>query len=140
MPTSTPEQRQRLCTYCSTPAEPLATKCDNCGSALPVAMPLAVARLMEAQGKWRLRQAGFIAVGISAAFGAVSVFAGGWIILLMIVWMIFAAPAMLMISAWSNAYRQDGTMLGNSAIAFAIWIVCLIAMIVCGSVVTAISI
>ena len=133
-----PEQRQKKCAYCSTPAEPLATSCENCGSALPVAMPLAVARLMEAQGKLRLRQAGFMAIGVSAAFGALPVFLGGWFILLMILWMIFGAPAMLMISAWANAYRKDGSMLGNSAIAVGVWVVCLIAMIVCGSLATAI--
>ncbi len=138
MPTSTPEQRQKLCTYCSTPAEPLATRCANCGSALPVAMPLAVARLMEAQGKWQLRQAGFVAVGISAGFGALSVFLGGWFVLLMILWMIFVAPAMLMISAWTNAYRKDGSMLGNSAIAIGVWLICLIVMIAFGSIATAI--
>ena len=138
MPTSTPEQRQKLCTYCSTPAEPLATSCENCGSALPVAMPLAVARLMEAQGKLQLRQAGFLAVGVSAAFGALSVFLGGWFILLMILWMIFGAPAMLMISAWTNAYRKDGTMLGNSVVAIGVWIACLIVMITCGSIATSI--
>ncbi len=138
MPTSTPEQRQKICSYCSTPAEPLATSCDNCGSALPVAMPLAVARLMEAQGKWRLRQAGFVAVGVSAGFGVLSVFLGGWFILLMILWMIFGAPAMLMISAWTNAYRKDGTMLGNSAIAVGVWIICLIVMITFGALATAI--
>ena len=102
-------------------------------------MPLAVARLMEAQGKLPLRQAGFLAVGVSAASGALSVFFGGWFALLMILWMIFGAPAMLMISAWTNAYRKDGSMLGNSAIAVGVWIVCLIAMIVCASIATAIT-
>lgn len=139
MPTSTPEQRQKLCSYCSTPAAPLATKCDNCGSALPVAMPLAVARLMEAQGKWRLKQASFVALGISAGLGAFSVFFGGLFILVMILWMIFAAPAMLMISAWTNAYRKDGSMLGNSAIAVGVWILCLIVMLIGGSIMTAIA-
>ncbi|HIP24382.1 MAG TPA: hypothetical protein EYG79_12435 [Rhodobacteraceae bacterium] len=139
MPKSTPEQRQKLCTYCSTPAEPLATSCENCGSALPVAMPLAVARVMEAHGKLQLRQAGFLAVGVSAAFGVLSVFFGGWFILLMILWMIFGAPALLMISAWTNAYRKDGTMLGNSVIAIGIWILCLIVMIIFGSITTSIA-
>ncbi|MBL1436379.1 MAG: hypothetical protein COB08_009300 [Rhodobacteraceae bacterium] len=134
MPTSTPEQRQKVCSYCSTPANPLDTSCTNCGSALPVAMPLAVARLMEAQGKLQLRQTGFIVVGISAAFGVLSTFFSGLFILLMVVWVVFISSAMLMISAWANAYRKNGSMFGNSAIAVGVWLVSLIVMIIAGSI------
>jgi len=137
MPTSTPEQRQKLCTYCSTPADPLDTKCANCGSALPVAMPLAVARLMEAQGKMQLRQTGFIVVGVSAAFGILSVFFSGLFTLLMVIWIIFISSAMLMISAWANAYRKNGSMLGNSAIAIGVWLLSLIVLIIMGAITTA---
>jgi VIT1/CCC1 family predicted Fe2+/Mn2+ transporter len=135
MPTSTPEQRQKLCSYCSTPADPLDTSCANCGSALPVAMPLAVARLMEAQGKLQLRQAGFIVIGVSAAIGALLAVFSGLFALLMIVWIIFIAPAMLMITAWSNAYRKNGSMLGNSAIAVGVWILSIIVMSIMGAIV-----
>ncbi len=138
MPTSTPEQRQKLCTYCSTPADPLETKCTNCGSALPVAMPLAVARLMEAQGKMQLRQAGFIVIGVSAAVGALLNILSGFFAFLMIVWIIFISPAMLMITAWANAYRKNGSMLGNSAIAVGIWILSLIVMSITGGIVASI--
>ena len=138
MPTSTPEQRQKLCSYCSTPADPLDTKCTNCGSALPVAMPLAMARLMEAQGKLQLRQTGFIVVGVSAAFGVLSVFFSGLFTLLMFVWIIFISSAMLMISAWANAYRKNGSMLGNSAIAIGVWLLSLIVLIIMGAITTAI--
>ena len=138
MPTSTPEQRQKLCSYCSTPADPLDTKCANCGSALPVAMPLAVARLMEAQGKMQMRQAGFIVIGISAAVGVLLNILSGFFALLMIVWIIFIAPAMLMITAWSNAYRKNGSMLGNSAVAVGIWILSLIVMSIAGGIVASI--
>lgn len=135
MPTSTPEQRQKLCSYCSTPADPLDTSCANCGSALPVAMPLAIARLMEAQGKLQLRQTGFIVVGISAAFGALSTFLSGLFVLLMVVWVVFISSAMLMVSAWANAYRKNGTMIGNSAIAVGVWLLSLIVLIAAGSIV-----
>jgi len=101
-------------------------------------MPLAVARLMEAQGKMQMRQAGFIVIGISAAVGVLLNILSGFFALLMIVWIIFIAPAMLMITAWSNAYRKNGSMLGNSAVAVGIWILSLIVMSIAGGIVASI--
>ena len=101
-------------------------------------MPLAVARLMEAQGKLQLRKAGFIVIGISAVVGALLNILSGFFALLMIVWIVFIAPAMLMITAWSNAYRQNGSMLGNSAIAVGVWILSLIVMSISGGIVASI--
>ena len=101
-------------------------------------MPLAMARLMEAQGKLQLRQTGFIVVGISAAFGVLSVFFSGLFTLLMFIWILFISSAMLMVSAWANAYRKNGSMLGNSAIAIGVWLLSLIVLIIVGAITTAI--
>jgi len=123
--------QQKACTYCHTPAEPLATKCLSCGSALPVALPMPVAKLVEAQAHWTLRKTGFVSVGVTAVIAALLIFAESTFVgLLVALWLIFLLPGLMLSSAWMNANRKMGALLGNVLIAIGVWGSCIILLVI----------
>ncbi len=121
--------QQKLCQYCNTPADLLATKCESCGSALPVSIPRPVARAITAQGRWSFFKTGYITAATSAAFGLIYGFSGGQgmdlkgpVAGIVLFWLMSILPAMLLFSAWKNRRDSMGRFLGLLAITPAVWV------------------
>ena len=129
MPTSTPEQRQKACPYCGTPADPMAVKCHTCGSALPMALPKSipqpVARLVEAQSKWSMGKTALVSLFASLILGALfnveslsPIFTG----ILIGFWLLVILPSMVFISAIMAARKDAGRMIVNLILATGLWL------------------
>jgi len=133
LPTSMPEERQKACKYCSTPADPLAVTCENCGSALPLALPKSipkpVARLVEAQSRWSMRTTALVSISVSLLLGIflnadksytalVGSFTGLWLLLVL--------PVMLFTSAIMSARKNAGRAVLNLIAATGLWILAVI--------------
>jgi len=104
---------QKTCHYCNTPADNLATKCESCGSALPVAIPRPVAQMIVAQGRWRYSKTVAVTLFISLAAGWIFKLAGGLdrfglVAFLVLLWILTLMPAMLLYSGWTNSRRNIG--------------------------------
>lgn len=133
MPTSTPEPQQKTCTYCNTPAEMLATKCENCGSNLPVALPRPMARLVEAQSHWSMGKTGLVSSGVSILLGVMYQYGipnSTLVAVLILLWMILILPAMLGISAIATARRKASQFGVNLLSAFGLWAAGLVLVVV----------
>ncbi len=118
--------QQKTCQYCNTPAEPMATRCVSCGSALPVALPRPVAQMVAAQGRWRFGTTVGVTIGVSLLLGWVYGRFGtsgsfGWLAFLVLSWMIGVMPAMLAYSGWMNARRRIGRLMFYLLAAAGIW-------------------
>ncbi len=125
--------RQKLCVYCNTPAEPMATKCISCGSPLPVALPRPVAKLVEAQGRWRFRTTLLVTLGASLLIGTLYGYFGtggtfGWQAFIVLSWVIGIMPTMLVYSGWMNARRNIARLLFYVVASGGMWLVNLIAV------------
>lgn len=129
MPISTPEPRQKLCSYCSTPAAPLAVKCENCGSALPLALPAAipepVARIVQAQARWSMGRTALVSIFVSLLLG---VFLNSDttyfipVIILSAFWIIIVMPVMLVTSAIMSSRKDAGRAVLNLLAASGLWV------------------
>ncbi len=128
-----PDKRQKLCKYCSTPADPLAVACANCGSALPIALPKGipkpVARLVEAQSRWGMGTTAVVSIIVSLLLGVflnaeksytalVGSFTGLWLLLVL--------PVMLFTSAIMSARKDAGLAVVNLLAAAGLWILAVI--------------
>ncbi|MCF6272014.1 MAG: hypothetical protein L3J37_02320 [Rhodobacteraceae bacterium] len=124
MPTSTPDPGQKTCLYCNTPAAPLATQCANCGSALPVALPRPVARMVEAQSRWSMGKTALVTMAVSFGLGALTnattVF-GVLVAVLLGFWLMFFLPGMLFLSAFISTRRNAGLVVLNLVAATGLW-------------------
>ncbi len=129
MPTSTPEERQKICAYCNTPADPLAVKCENCGSALPMALPRSlpqpVARLVEAQSRWSMGKTALVSIFTSLILGVLfnieslsPVFFG----VLIGFWLLIILPSMVFVSAIMAARKDAGQIILNLILATGLWV------------------
>ncbi len=129
MPISTPEPRQKLCSYCSTPAAPLAVKCENCGSALPLALPAAipqpVARMVQAQARWSMGKTALVCIFVSLLLGTFLNSDTAYfipVIILNAFWIILVMPIMLVISAIMSSRRDAGRAALNLLASTGLWI------------------
>lgn len=128
---------QKSCDYCATPALRLATKCESCGSALPVALPRPLARAVEIQSHWSLQTTGIVTSSISFGLGLLN--ASGWmsvvaITLLIILWLLAVMPGMLLVSAWLNANNKISSFIAKVLITIGLWwlgaLLCLIGSVI----------
>ncbi len=129
MPTSTPEQRQKACTYCDTPADVLAIKCENCGSALPLALPKSipqpVARLVEAQSKWSMGTTAVVSIVVSLLLGTFLNAGTSYtalVVSLSALWLILVLPVMLVTSAIMTARKDAGRVVLGLVASAGLWI------------------
>jgi hypothetical protein len=127
------EQRQKLCSYCSTPAAPLETKCTNCGSALPIALPKSipqpVARLVEAQSKWSMGKTALVSIIVSLLLGTFLNSGTGYTALvgsLAGLWVLFILPIMLVTSAIMTARKDAGRILVGLLASAGLWILAVV--------------
>lgn len=128
MPTLTPEHRQKACTYCGTPADPLAVTCKNCGSALPLALPKSipqpVARLVQAQARWSMGKTAVVSVFTSLLLGYFMNSGTAYTALvasLSGLWLVLVLPVMLFTSAIMSARKDAGKMMLNLIAATGLW-------------------
>ncbi len=133
MPISTPEPRQKACKYCDTPADPLAVRCTNCGSALPIALPKSipqpVARLVEAQSKWSMGKTALVSIIISLLLGSFLNAGTSYVALvgsLTGLWVLFVLPAMLVTSAIMTARKDAGRVVIGLLASVGLWILAVI--------------
>ncbi len=129
MPISTPEHRQKACTYCNTPASPLAVKCESCGSALPLALPKSipqpVARLVQAQSKWSMTTTAVVSIVVSLLLGTFLNAGTSYTVLvasLSALWLIFVLPIMLVTSAIMTARKDAGRVVLGLMASTGLWI------------------
>jgi len=120
------EPRQKICKYCGTPADIMAAQCSNCGSALPMAvpLPLPVARMVEAQSKWSMGKTAFVTVLTSLLLGVafnIDAFNPVLIGVLTGFWMLFFMPGMLLVSAFVHAKGDISRMALNLILATGLW-------------------
>ena len=128
-----PEERQKSCKYCGTPADPLAVTCTNCGSALPIALPKSipqpVARLVEAQSRWGMGKTALVSIVVSLLLGVflnaeksytalVGSLTGLWIMLVL--------PVMLVTSAIMSSRKDAGRAVLNLLASAGLWILAVI--------------
>ena len=133
MPISMPEEQQKACKYCGTPADPLAASCSNCGSALPIALPKSipqpVARLVEAQSKWSMGKTAVVSIFVSLLLGVflnadtsytalVGSFTGLWLLLVL--------PVMLVPSAIMSARKDAGRVVVGLLASIGLWVLAVI--------------
>ncbi len=125
MPISTPESGQKACTYCNTPAAPLAAQCANCGANLPGALPRPVAQLVAAQARWSMGKTALVCIVTSIALGAGfnASWLGTWVVILLSgFWVAFFMPAMLFVSAFVHSRNDAGRVMLNLIIATTVWV------------------
>jgi len=129
MPISTPEQDQKACKYCDTPADRLAAKCENCGSALPIALPKSipqpVARLVEAQSKWSMGTTAIVSIVVSLLLGTFLNAGTSYTTLvgsLSALWLILVLPVMLVTSAIMTARKDAGRVVLGLLASTGLWI------------------
>ena len=139
MPISTPEQRQKACKYCGTPADPLAVKCENCGSVLPIALPKEVpqpvARLVEAQSRWSMRTTALVSIAVSLLLGALLKFGTGFTVLvgsLTGLWLVLVLPIMLVTSAIMTARKDAGRIVLGLMASVGLWVLDVILVTILG--------
>lgn len=133
MPTSTPEQRQKACKYCDTPADPLAVTCENCGSALPIALPRSVpqpvARLVEAQSRWSMGKTAVVSILVSLLLGLFLNADSGYVVLvgsLTGLWLLLVLPVMLVTSAIMSARKDAGRVVLGLMASIGLWMMAVI--------------
>lgn len=128
-----PEERQKACVYCDTPADPLAVTCKNCGSALPIALPKSipqpVARLVEAQSKWSMGKTTLVSIIVSLLLGAflnsdASYFAA--VVVLTSFWLILVLPVMLVTTAIMVSRNDAGKVVLGLLASIGLWILAVI--------------
>ncbi|NOR62395.1 MAG: hypothetical protein GQ535_07890 [Rhodobacteraceae bacterium] len=127
------DERQKACKYCGTPADPLAVTCENCGSALPIALPKSipepVARLVEAQSRWGMGKTAGVSIFVSLLLG---VFLNAGMSYTALVgsltglWLLLVLPVMLFTSAIMNARKDAGRAVVNLIAATSLWILAVI--------------
>ncbi len=128
-----PEQQQKACTYCGTPADPLAVKCENCGSALPISLPKSipqpVARLVEAQSRWSMGTTALISIVVSLLLGLFLNFDKSYTVLvgsLAALWLVLVLPVMLVTSAIMTARKDAGRFVVGLFAVIGLWILAVI--------------
>ena len=135
LPILMPEERQKLCKYCDTPADPLAVKCENCGSALPIALPKSipqpVARLVEAQSKWSMGKTALVSIFVSLLLGlflnadkSYTALVGS----LSGLWLMLVLPVMLVTSAIMSSRKDAGRAFLNLLASAGLWILAVILL------------
>ena len=133
MPISTPDPRQKACKYCGTPADPLAVSCENCGSALPIALPKSipqpVARLVEAQSRWSMATTAIVSIVVSLLLGVFLNLGTGYTALvgsLTGLWLLFILPIMLVTSAIMTARKDAGRVVVGLIASIGLWVLAVI--------------
>lgn len=123
------EERQKACRYCGTPADPLAVTCDNCGSALPIALPKSipqpVARLVEAQSRWGMGKTAMVSIAVSLLLGIFLNSGMSYTVLvgsLTGLWLLLVLPVMLFTSAIMSARKDAGRAVVNLLASAGLWI------------------
>ena len=133
MPVTMPEERQKACKYCGTPADPLAASCANCGSALPIALPKnipqPVARLVEAQSKWSMGKTALVSIFVSLLLGVFLNSGKSYTALvgsLTGLWLLIILPVMLVTSAIMSARKDAGRVVIGLMASIGLWILAVI--------------
>ncbi len=133
MPISTPEPRQKACKYCGTPADPMAVRCTNCGSALPIALPRSVpqpvARLVEAQSQWSMGKTALVSIIVSLLLGTFLNSGMSYTVLvgsLTGLWVLFILPVMLVTSAIMTARKDAGRVVIGLLASIGLWVLAVI--------------
>jgi hypothetical protein len=87
-------------------------------------LPLPVAKLIAAQGRWSLKRTGITTSIISLGYGLIwaeEIWQSGPLASILLLWLLLAMPAMLIWSAVTNAGRGVGSKMLNLLIAAALW-------------------